>query len=94
MAGTIVGKLDQVFKEFPILKDSMKVLQSDSTMGNAIASVSYGGNLNISTKLFWDHAAAEKMYNRCLRSNFHPKGTDFKDVITHECSHMIERVLG
>jgi SPP1 gp7 family putative phage head morphogenesis protein len=92
LAGQIVGRLDKIFNMYPQLKGSMKTIQMDSTMGNSIASVSYGGALKISTRHFWDTKESAKMYDRCIRLDFHPKGTEYMDVITHECSHMIERI--
>ncbi len=94
MAGKIVDKLDYVFNLYPQLKGSMKSIEADSKMGNAIAAVSYSGKLKISTKLFWDTKETERMYELTTNKGFHPKGTEYMDVITHECSHMIERLKG
>lgn len=52
MINDTVDTMDKIFKMYPALKGSMKELYTDSSMGRAIAAVSYYGDLKISPSLF------------------------------------------
>lgn len=52
MINDTVDTIDKVFKSYPQLKGTMKEITVDSRMTRAIASVSYGGTLKLSTSLF------------------------------------------
>ena len=103
MASVIGNVLGAVFDQFPQMKgkvaefkptDSDGAYASITTYSNRVTGkiskmvFSFNGKMCPNTK------TAERLYLRDLASGFHPANTSYKDILVHECGHVLDNVTG
>lgn len=89
---SVYNGIKKVYDKFPQLKGyTNKVLYDPNIKGYA-ASESLSGVLRISSE-FSDYKELKKRYNRDVRMQFHPAGTDADAIIIHEMGHQLDGYL-
>ena len=94
-----VASAEEILKEFPKAKPYLKWIGGELTKKNAYASMSFPGGMLLNGDKATDdakHTGLAKFkynYNNDLKGEFHPKGTTYKNIFTHEAGHLLERAL-
>ncbi|MFG6325577.1 MAG: minor capsid protein [Lachnospiraceae bacterium] len=87
---------EQVFEKYPQLIGKLNSVNSALLGKDTYAQCMMGfgnGGINVNERYFKDYTILEKLYNRDLQSGYHPKGTDWTAIITHELGHAIDDYL-
>lgn len=87
---------EQVFEKYPQLIGKLNSVNSAPLGKDIYARCTMGfgnGGINVNENYFKDSAKLEKLYNRDLQSGFHPEGTDWTAIVTHELGHAIDDYL-
>jgi len=80
----------KVIERFPILKGKISGVFREKLKPSVYAQCGmFEGKVSIG-KLFESDEAIKKTYEKDLLSNFHPKGTDWKAIVTHELGHALD----
>lgn len=91
----IAEAYEQVFNEFPFLSgniDGVRALQ----LGKWTYAQCYtrgGGRVEVNTSKYNDAVALAKSYLSDLKMGFHPAGTDWVSIVTHELGHALDGYL-
>lgn len=89
----ILINMQKVYKDFPQIKGKIKKLQSiEHPNGGMNIEPDLKDNkyiMQINKKFFNNENIAQKQYNKDLKSGFHPKGTNYKDMGIHELGHSV-----
>ena len=89
---SVYNGIKKVYDKFPQLKGyTNKVLYDPNITGYAM-SESLSGVLRISNE-FSDYKELKKRYDRDVRMQFHPEGTDADAIIIHEMGHQLDGYL-
>lgn len=89
---SVYNGIKKVYDKFPQLKGyTNKVLYDPNITGYAM-SESLSGVLRISSE-FSDYKELKKRYDRDVRMQFHPEGTDADAIIIHEMGHQLDGYL-
>lgn len=89
---SVYNGIKKVYDKFPQLKGyTNKVLYDPNITGYAM-SESLSGVLRISSG-FSDYKELKKRYDRDVRMQFHPEGTDADAIIIHEMGHQLDGYL-
>ena len=94
-AKAIAEAYDEVFNKFPFLVGKL-----DGVRAEKLDSWTYaecytrgGGKINVNVKKFNDPVALAKSYLNDLKMGYHPAGTDWKSIVTHEIGHALDGYL-
>jgi SPP1 gp7 family putative phage head morphogenesis protein len=84
----------KVMNKFPQLKGEFHSLGVNEQRSSTYASCYvYSGRINVNPKYFGDLQKIEKSFTGDVGSGFHPKGTDWKSIVTHELGHAVDGFL-
>lgn len=86
----------QVFETYPQLIGKLNSVSCKSLKGNTYAQcwVGFGnGGIEVNKSWFSDSAKLAKSYANDLKSGYHPQGTDWTSIVTHELGHAIDDYL-
>ena len=96
-AKAIAEAYEQVFDEFPFLSGNIDGVSAISTgIGSWTYAQCYtrgGGRVEVNIKYYKDSAALKKSYLDCVKQGFHPQGTDWVSIVTHEIGHALDGYL-
>lgn len=93
-ARSIADAYKRVFDRYPQLKGMFAGLSAKSLGANTYAqNWLMSGKLEVNTKFFKDSANLASSYKRDVASNWHPTGTDWESIVTHEIGHAIDGYL-
>ena len=96
VAKGIYEALDNMFTKFPELTGKLNSLGTAQLKASTYAQCSMGlghGGVTINRKWFSDLQKIAKSYTRDVAAGFHPVGTDWKSIITHEFGHAVDDLL-
>lgn len=89
---SVYNGIKKVYDKFPQLQGyTNKVLYDPNITGYAM-SESLSGVLRISSE-FSDYKELKRRYDRDVRMQFHPEGTDADAIIIHEMGHQLDGYL-
>lgn len=79
---------------YPQLKGQFAGLGIDEKGASTYASCYvHSGLINVNTSYFGKLSKIAESYDADVKLNWHPKGTDWKSIITHEIGHAIDGFL-
>lgn len=95
VAKGIARAYEQVMTEFPCLVGNIDAVRAESLgPGTYAQCYSLGsGRVEVSTRVFKNLANLKAMYERDVASGFHPVGTDWTSIVTHELGHALDGYL-
>jgi hypothetical protein len=87
----VLTALNSTFSKLPGTKGAVPSIRADYTMDlNDYAFTSpLGGAIVLNGGLFKNPAKLKEVYARDVRLLEHPRGTDYRSIVTHEASHSI-----
>lgn len=103
VSSTIITKVDG-----DVLKNTYDVMEQQMTLypeytsqlkeitdygNNASFAATHGNDMLTNIAYFGNTKTLDAMYQRTVESGFHPKGTTWKDIVTHEMGHVVVRGL-
>lgn len=80
-------------EEFPEAEANFHELNGNENKGNAYASASYYGLVQLNPNKYKDAQKIAQSYAADVKSKFHPDGTTSEHIVTHECGHILEKAL-
>lgn len=86
----------QVFTKYPQLVGKLNATSTAQLNKNVYAQCMVGlgnGGITVNRLHFNDSEKLAKSYEKDLKSGFHPKGTDWTAIVTHEFGHAIDDYL-
>lgn len=83
------SKSNKVLKDFPTLKNKINVIniREDRDYSMAIKPYKNGYKLFINKDVFNSRKTAKNNYIELVKLGYSPKGTTYKDILTHELGH-------
>lgn len=89
----ILDNMNKVYRDFPQIKGKIKYLETiEYSFGGMNIEPDLKDNkyvMQINKKFFNNETIAERQYNKDVIKGFHPKGTTYKDMGTHELGHSV-----
>ena len=93
-AKEIYRAYEQVFDKYPVLQGWLAPVQADTLGGNTYAQCQLmSGKVTVNKKWYGDSKKLEAQYESDVKTDFHPKGTDYRSIVTHEIGHAIDGLL-
>lgn len=95
-AKTIFKAHENVFNRLPELRGQLNFINAMKLQAGTYAQCSYGlgrGGISVNTSYFSDVERLTKLYARDLEHGFHPAGTTFGSIVTHELGHAVDDYL-
>ena len=94
-AKAIAEAYEEVFTRFPFLSGNINGINAEKLDSYVYAEcfTRGGGGINVNKMRFNDAAALAKSYLEDLKLGFHPAGTDWKSIVTHELGHALDGYL-
>lgn len=98
-AKDIVATYDKVRKLVPLIKDiRLKVFSEDPDdprypMKHNYYAYARGTTVVVNEQRYNNPAQLEKDYKNDVKMKWHPKGTDYKGIITHEIAHVVHNEM-
>lgn len=91
----IAEAYEQVMTEFPCLIRNIDAVRSELLNPGVYAQcfTRGGGRVEVSTRIFKNVQAVVDQFSKDLAAGFHPAGTDWKSIITHELGHALDGYL-
>lgn len=86
----------QVFEKYPQLIGKLNSINATVLDGFTYAQCSVGfghGGISVNVQKFKDSAKLASSYASDLKSGYHPAGTDWTSIVTHELGHAIDDYL-
>lgn len=96
VAKGIYESLDNMFTKYPELIGQLNSLGTGNLKGSTYAQCSMGfghGGVTINRKWFSELKKIAESYTRDVAAGFHPVGTDWKSIVTHEFGHALDDLL-
>lgn len=86
---------EKFFDRYPqMIGKFLPVVCEDLSRGKAYAQAStMGGGISVNRKFFSDGKKLAEEYNKDVALKFHPAGTDWQSLVTHECGHGLDGFL-
>lgn len=87
---------ENVFNRLPELRGQLNSINASRLSAGTYAQCSYGlgrGGIAVNTSYFSDVARLTKLYTNDLAHGFHPTGTTFGSIVTHELGHAVDDYL-
>ena len=87
---------EEVFDKFPQLKGKLNSITATDLKRGTYAQCHMGlgnGGINVNTKYFGNSTNLQASYLRDVSSGYHPIGTDWTSIVTHEIGHAIDDYL-
>ena len=94
-AKAIAEAYDEAFAKYPFLVGKIDGVSALDLGSNTYAEcyTRAGGKINVNRKFFKDAVKLAKSYQSDLAMGFHPAGTDWKAIVTHEIGHALDGYL-
>ncbi len=87
----IARAFEQVFDKYPQLKGQFSGVKSFNLGNGTYADCNLAtGQIRVSNAMYGNVRDLERHYERDIRSNWHPVGTDWSAIVTHEIGHAID----
>lgn len=86
----------EIFDKYPQLIGKLSSITTGKLGSSVYANCSFGlgsGGITVSTTKYNDTVKLAKDYADDLKSGYHPKGTDWTAIVTHELGHAIDDYL-
>lgn len=96
VAKGVYEALDDIYTRFPELIGQLNSVSTADLSGSTYAQCSVGighGGVTLNKKWFEHLDKLVKQYNIDLMGGFHPEGTDWKSIVSHEFGHAIDDLL-
>jgi hypothetical protein len=94
LAKDIANTYDNIMTKFPILKGRLGGVTSKTLSSHIYAQASLGyQNVEVNVLKYSSLSNVVESYKKDLSYGFHPEGTNYKSVITHEIGHTIDGLL-
>ena len=86
---------EKFFEKYPqMVGKFLPVVCEDLSRGKAYAQASMmGGGISVNRKVFSNGKALADEYLKDVALKFHPAGTDWQSLVTHECGHGLDGFL-
>lgn len=86
---------EKFFDKYPqMVGKFLPVVCEDLSRGKAYAQAStMGGGISVNRKFFSDGKKLAEEYLKDVALHFHPAGTDWQSLVTHECGHGLDGFL-
>ena len=94
--GYLALQCENVFNRLPELRGQLNSINAMKLQAGTYAQCSYGlgrGGISVNTSYFSDVERLTKLYARDLEHGFHPAGTTFGSIVTHELGHAVDDYL-
>ena len=88
----ILNNMEKVYKDFPQIKGKIKEINEITHPygGMNIAPQEDGSYImEINKNIFNNEKRVRDLYNKDVKTNFHPKNSTYKDMGIHEAGHMV-----
>lgn len=88
----ILDNMNKVYKDFPQIKEKIKEInETVHPSGGINVQPQEDGTyiMQINRKTFHKEKVAKKMYKQDIKTKYHPKNSNYKDMGIHETGHMI-----
>jgi hypothetical protein len=94
MAKDISKAYEDIISKYPQLKGKFDQIEAKA-LGQtyARAHMNGSGSIEININYYKDASKLETSYNKDVSTGFHPAGTTYKSVITHEIGHVIDDLI-
>ena len=90
-AREIALAFQQVFQRYPQLIGAFDGVKSFDLGANVYADCNLAtGQIRVSVSMYRDAKALSRHYASDIRANWHPVGTDWPSIITHEIGHAVD----
>ena len=87
---------ENVFNQLPVLRGQLNSINAQKLSAGTYAQCSYGlgrGGISVNTSYFSDVERLTKLYANDLAHGFHPAGTTYGSIVTHELGHAVDDYL-
>lgn len=87
---------ENVFNRLPELRGQLNSINAQRLAGGTYAQCSYGlgrGGIAVNTSYFSDVEKLTRIYANDLAHGFHPAGTTYGSIVTHELGHAVDDYL-
>ncbi|MDO4838805.1 MAG: hypothetical protein Q4B32_10525, partial [Clostridia bacterium] len=87
---------NMVAEKFPFMAGEWHKLSARNLRPGVYARafmVSDDRTIELSAKEYADSYALNDSYKRCVKTGFHPEGTDYRSIVTHEIGHTLDGYL-
>ncbi len=87
---------ENVFNRLPELRGQLNCINARKLSAGTYAQCSYGlgrGGISVNTSYFSDVERLTKLYANDLAHGFHPAGTTYGSIVTHELGHAVDDYL-
>lgn len=87
---------ENVFNRLPVLRGQLNSINAQKLSAGVYAQCSYGlgrGGISVNTSYFSDVERLTKLYANDLAHGFHPAGTTYASIVTHELGHAVDDYL-
>ena len=84
---------ENVFNRLPVLRGQLNSINAQKLSAGTYAQCSYGlgrGGISVNTSYFSDVERLTKLYANDLAHGFHPAGTTYGSIVTHELGHAVD----
>lgn len=88
----ILNNMEKVYKDFPQIDGKIKEIKEiRHPYGGINITPQEDGTyiMEINRNIFNDEKRVKKLYNKDVKSGFHPKNSSYKDMGIHEAGHMV-----
>lgn len=83
-----------VMHRWPQLQGEFQALGTNERRPSVYASCYLStGEINVNPHYYQDKIALKRSYDKDVAANWHPAGTDWEDIVTHELGHAIDGYL-
>lgn len=84
---------DKLINEFPELLNSLKVIKTEEMEEGTFASASLTGYVRLNKNVYKDMKKLKESYKSDIKKGFHPKGTEYSEILTHELGHILNNEI-
>lgn len=87
----MLKNMEEVYKDFPQIKNKIKQIKEiEHPNGGIAVEPQKDGTyiMYINKNTFYNDKVPKQLYEKDVKSHFHPRGTTYKDMTVHEAGHM------